>query len=1817
MFSNLLSLKKASVPGPEPARNVNLVQENPILAILKVLVDRLNDPSVEVGEASARALKNNAPRHAELIIDCCIMAVKPATKRGDSGPLPVLAMQVMAHAVKVANENVLEAALMRDIVHVALTGLAAARALGSPEQSAASDVLVAVGTRMPDVMFDDVMVQLRKGAVPMLFVATMFAEFAEADAARFVPRVKAVFARIIPALGGIRDQQRIAYAQALTAWCGAITHYQHDIHPEWKMDAETRAFIFSAFELLQYYWLRANEPQVRGATVEALGEMCALIGRKELKKSIHKLLNALLSLYSNHEDDPLPVSRAIHSVLAAALSEADSPRLLDYQAVVYTLTTLLPMAAARGGSSPHVSATLKNTHEVLRSFDVVAQAFPEEVCGFLLQRLDNRDEMIKLGALELVRHLLPRLTDKWQNKKTGLREKLGGLLKELSLEVRKALAQVVLVVAASNYLDVDNAEPFMEFLVRQCSSEAVSESSTSGKMAPPATPSLELRTICEKGLFLLASTAVNAEPYLWPYLLKTLTPPQYTPAAATVCRCIAEIARRRTDVIARDLAVLGGSFPTPQALLARLVVLLESPLERGRLGERVLKVLYGLAPFFHKNVVLLWRDEVPKLTAFLEQGGEEDWWQEQWEEMVLDLLGESLEVIADQGWTLLLGSAFEDQFRLYAPSGTRHPFCYRCIGVVLQKLSDSSYCYHKLEQLYARADLSQPLHRKSVAMAVGLAANSHLETVLELLRKVFAQQKRKLRPFLGFLGFSSASKPEVERHFASLALMYGYTAFYAPPTELQGRIDALVGTGYFAELLKVDTWAAKYAVIAAIDLLARSVQGAADRGVPFPLKKKEDLLTHVMMLMAGSGWASELLEIQSRALEAFTTLISVDPPVSPIARNRLLESVIHLFAAPPEPTRVITPLLSSLVTLLITMLRAAARDPSAQAELLELQLSQLDRFVTSADDVIRERACGAVLSLLQEYRALLSAGSSRSEGAEGSGTGGCRSILLLGERLAVYLPRCTDPLVHVRELAGTIVEELASIASLLPEPPGRPGTDSTHASSSSVQSTSASASRGVESGSRDAALDAPEAVTSGPEAATSGSGEGNGSTDGLERTRSSVGHLVKTFEEGSSDGRKSGPQENSWGSIGGKRAEGEVEGAGSREEAGGESRRNVAVEERPVGTSSSSTGAGGFQPGVGVSTREQSWMKIRDLKGGLASQKDQYKVVGDIVRALCADLSHTEVVCFLVSMRMGETPEVALGAACGLEEMVRCRGGQISPQSAPLIVKNLLAAAGAASGPAKEEVLGALSEMAKGGHAAVVYRVALEAANDQEEEPKPSMYDRMLRRVSQEERHSLDLLEEVFQALADQPGLALELCDALLALIRPPMPGGAAKGPDGEKKEAAGHSSDFNISDAATWALGVVLRPGTPIAAVCTNERYPQTVATLLLRIAPVRRTPLNPVLAHDYVTTFQAFCAATSDQKMAAAVSSNGPEFIARSDRWTDLIDEIVVCIAGSRRSRIAHVCKELWPALGCERVEERAIAAAALSGFVVHVAENEELLSQLVERLIGHVNDEERTVRKFCVRGLTQVPSIAMAQYAPGVLSSVIPLLDDTSEDVIFTVLCGLEPLLTEASPDAVHPHLLTLAEKLLHLQTRQHTPVRAAAFATFGFIVRFKEGASTPEFADYIHQGLPRVVFHIEDPAATVRSACRKTLETLAPSFPGVDFSPLIAGSSSSGGNVRNPPLQGIAAQLSEHYDERLSLYIDVTLSEIKSVWPAVRSSAALFAACLVVEARGNKVQKVQVDQVVSGLVRLGVDDPSAEVRLTVASALSVVLGTLADE
>jgi hypothetical protein len=347
--------------------------------------------------------------------------------------------------------------------------------------------------------------------------------------------------------------------------------------------------------------------------------------------------------------------------------------------------------------------------------------------------------------------------------------------------------------------------------------------------------------------------------------------------------------------------------------------------------------------------------------------------------------------------------------------------------------------------------------------------------------------------------------------------------------------------------------------------------------------------------------------------------------------------------------------------------------------------------------------------------------------------GACRDTLLLGERLAMYLPRCTDQLVPVREVAGTIVEELASIASLLPEPGSPPAPSSIQGPNSAALDTPApSGDVGPETSASEAvAQSSPEAMS-------------EEASESLERTGSSVGNLVRTFERGSGDGPGTSSEQRLDETT--ERAE-----VSSAEDGETQGEIGASRQERLVRNGSLPPSTSEVQRRPNQSSAEQAWMKIRDLKGGLASQKDQHKVVGEIVLALCSDLTTKEVVCFLVSLRLGDSPEAALGAACALREMVCCRGAKIGPKSVPPVVHNMLAAAGAApEGGARREVLEGLCELAGRGHAPAVFRVVLEATSDQEEAPKPSMYDRMLRRVSQEERHSLDLLEEVFQVRASR-----------------------------------------------------------------------------------------------------------------------------------------------------------------------------------------------------------------------------------------------------------------------------------------------------------------------------------------------------------------------------------------------------------------------------------------------------------------------------------
>ncbi|KDO46964.1 hypothetical protein CISIN_1g0006553mg, partial [Citrus sinensis] len=476
-------------------------------------------------------------------------------------------------------------------------------------------------------------------------------------------------------------------------------------------------------------------------------------------------------------------------------------------------------------------------------------------------------------------------------------------------------------------------------------------------------------------------------------------------------------------------------------------------------------VLYYLSPLFPTNIDLFWQDEIPKMKAYVSDTEDlklDPSYQETWDDMIINFLAESLDVVQETDWLISLGNAFTEQYVLYTPDDDHSALLHRCLGILLQKVADRNYVCDKIDWMYKQANIAIPTNRLGLAKAMGLVAASHLDAVLEMLKGILDNIGQSL--FQRLLSFFSNSyrMEESDDIHAALALMYGYAAKYAPSTVIEARIDALVGTNMLSRLLHVRHHTAKQAVITAIDLLGRAVINAAENGASFPLKKRDQLLDYILTLMGreeNDSFADssiELLHTQALALSACTTLVTVEPKLTIETRNHVMKATLGFFALPNDPIDVVNPLIDNLITLLCAILLTSGEDGRSRADQLLHILRQIDQYVSSPVEYQRRRSCLAVYEMLLKFRTLCVIGYC-ALGCHGSCTHikqidravlgnfsnlpsayvlPSREALCLGNRVIMYLPRCADTDSEVRKISAQILDQLFSISLSLPRPVG-------------------------------------------------------------------------------------------------------------------------------------------------------------------------------------------------------------------------------------------------------------------------------------------------------------------------------------------------------------------------------------------------------------------------------------------------------------------------------------------------------------------------------------------------------------------------------------------------------------------------------------------------------------------------------------------------------------------------------------------------------------------------------------------------------------
>ncbi|XP_050226540.1 protein SHOOT GRAVITROPISM 6 [Mercurialis annua] len=1034
---------------------------------VQVLVSSLADESLIVRQASMASLKDISSLNPLLLLDCC-----SAISRGGRRRFGNLAgvFQVMALGVRALDKRDVDPSYMAKLAKIATSEMISTKELNADWQRAAATLLVSIGSHLPDLMMEEIFLHLSGSSSALPAMVQILADFASADALQFTPRLKGVLSRVLPILGNVRDAHRSIFANAFKCWCQAVWQYNTEFPSHSPLDADVMSFLNSAFELLLRVWATSRDLKVRTSSVEAIGQMVGLITRTQLKAALPRLVPTVLELYKKDQQVALLATRSLHNLLNASLLSETGPPLLDFEDLTVILSTLLPVVCINNDSKEHsdFSVGLKTHNEVQRCFLTVGLIYPDDLFNFLLNKCRLKEESLTFGALYVLKHLLPRSSEAWHNKRHLLVEAVKSLLDEQTLGVRKALSELIVVMASHCYLVGPSGEMFVEYLVRHC---ALSDFETNGpdnsKVKLGSFCPIDLRAICEKGLLLITITVPEMEHILWPFLLTMIIPRIYTGAVAIVCRCISELCRHRISNISGMLSEskARADVPNPEELFARLLVLLHDPLGREQLATHILTVLCYLAPLFPKNINMFWQDEIPKMKAYVSDTEDlklDPMYQETWDDMIINFLAESLDVIQETDWVISLGNAFTNQYELYTPDDEHAALLHRCLGMLLQKVDNRAYVQSKIDWMYKQANIAIPTNRLGLAKAMGLVAASHLDTVLEKLREVLANVGQSiLQRLLSYFSDSYKTEDSDDIH-AALALMYGYAAKYAPSTVIEARIDALVGTNMLSRLLHVRHPTAKQAVITAIDLLGRAVINAAESGASFPLKKRDQLLDYILTLMGKddnddiADSSLELLRTQALALSACTTLVSVEPKLTIETRNHVMKATLGFFALPSEPADVVNPLIDNLITLLCAILLTSGEDGRSRAEQLLHILRQIDQYVSSPVEYQRRRGCLAVYEMLLKFRMLCVSGycalgcrgiCTHSKQIDRTLHGNfsnlpsafvlpSREALCLGERVIIYLPRCADTNSEVRKVSAQILDKLFSIALSLRKPGG-------------------------------------------------------------------------------------------------------------------------------------------------------------------------------------------------------------------------------------------------------------------------------------------------------------------------------------------------------------------------------------------------------------------------------------------------------------------------------------------------------------------------------------------------------------------------------------------------------------------------------------------------------------------------------------------------------------------------------------------------------------------------------------------------------------
>lgn len=763
---------------------------------------------------------------------------------------------------------------------------------------------------------------------PHRYIVLTMATIANHNPFGLVPFLTDILSRAVPLLQHVKtDPLRCAWARAICSFCEAVreceTERPKEASEEFNGDhsrpnsasghcqeVSNRATYSDQTEAVYdviFSWIYSKDPKTRGEAAECIGELCLMIKQTRLVEDVKKIVTNMLPLYRKSYNESHMITQGICRFLEAACVDETVP-LEPYLEDI--LNALFPNACLDPDDTTVTLGTqaIKNHSEAFRCFDVAATRFADRIVYYLLHKMQNVADSQKLGAINVLRHLLNATGQHMEDKRSLLTMGLKKLLAaenttSIRSQVKRAIVQLCVALADHSYVDAEGGDYVIAFLVRNLVGPTEQETAAK-KIEVDVAGSNQLRTQCAQALYTIANTCVCATKLLWPYLLEFICCERYTPVVGDLCKCLRTLVIREVEA-GRKMDYNTG-FDNPKvagrhAVLARLFTSFCNAPLNGLLTRRAREaggLIQAIAPWFHpsiENPATKWSEKLEPLLDDLStitvSSGESAPAElrgrkiARWHEACLDWLSLCVSAVPEGDWRQDLAAAMGKQLDMYKELSDEKSFLFRCIGVTLAKITAKQFVIDHMMLMFKTAAHSALTERQGCARAVGSISTSHMDLVLIELENVSKwEHSRKSSGIFGFIKDTMPIRqyPDIEmiNLRATLMLCYGHVVMSCNLDTVTQRLQNTIIVflrNYFANS-KQET-VVREAMLETMRLIATAVHPSRIGG-EWKLDSRNELLAYAKDYLNGETpeWLTSSLRLLT--CKATAALVQLEPALS-------------------------------------------------------------------------------------------------------------------------------------------------------------------------------------------------------------------------------------------------------------------------------------------------------------------------------------------------------------------------------------------------------------------------------------------------------------------------------------------------------------------------------------------------------------------------------------------------------------------------------------------------------------------------------------------------------------------------------------------------------------------------------------------------------------------------------------------------------------------------------------------------------------------------------------------------------------------------